>query len=60
MIKKDETPKVAYICDRKACGDVCPNDECELTLDVRHSVNFKGCFEEVAPGRFAERNPDVA
>lgn len=33
--------KIAYICDGKACGDVCPNPECRHTLDVWHAKNFQ-------------------
>lgn len=31
---------VFYICDKHACGDVCPNDMCEHTADVTHAANF--------------------
>ena len=31
-----------YICDKRACGDVCPNGMCEYTSDVTHAVNFMG------------------
>ena len=30
-----------YICDRKACGEECPNQECKHTLDPGHAINFK-------------------
>ena len=33
---------VFYICDKRACGDVCPNGMCEHTSDVTHAVNFMG------------------
>lgn len=34
--------KAVYFCDRKACGDVCPNPEnCSRTFNIRHAVNFK-------------------
>ena len=33
---------VFYICDKHACGDVCPNNMCEHTADVTHAVNFMG------------------
>ena len=32
---------VLYLCDKKACGEVCPNSECEYTLDPCHAVNFE-------------------
>lgn len=35
-------PDTFYICDKRACGDVCPNGMCEYTSDVTHAVNFKG------------------
>ena len=31
-----------YICDKRACGDVCPNGMREYTSDVTHAVNFMG------------------
>lgn len=32
---------VAYLCDGKACGDVCPSpDFCYRTLQIEHAVNF--------------------
>lgn len=41
-------PKVLYECDRRAC-ETC-GDECHLTSDIAHAVNFKqtpgGIFEE--------------
>ena len=33
-------PDIFYICDKRACGDVCPNRMCEHTSDVTHAVNF--------------------
>ena len=33
-------PDIFYICDKRACGDVCPNNMCEHTSDVTHAVNF--------------------
>lgn len=32
---------ILYLCDRQACGSVCPNQECYLTRDIRHAMNFK-------------------
>lgn len=32
---------VAYICDKKTCGDVCPNDMCHHVLDITHAANFE-------------------
>ena len=35
-----ETPRVAYLCDRKACNE-CPKDSpCIRTEDVLHALNF--------------------
>lgn len=32
---------VAYLCDGKACGDICPSpDFCYRTLQIEHAVNF--------------------
>ena len=29
-----------FLCDKKACGDVCPNEACSHTGDIRHAKNF--------------------
>jgi hypothetical protein len=48
---ENAAPVVAYICDRKACGETCPSkDGCIHTTDVRHAIGFS----EVVPGRFTE------
>lgn len=33
-------PEVLYICDGEACGEKCPNLECNYTEDVTHARNF--------------------
>lgn len=33
--------RILYECDRKACGELCPNEMCHLTAKVSHAVNFK-------------------
>lgn len=33
--------RVLYECDRKACGDTCPNADCHHTSKIEHAVNFK-------------------
>lgn len=39
---EDKKPfMVAYICDKKTCGDVCPNDICHHVLDITHATNFE-------------------
>lgn len=44
------TPRVLYLCDRRACQKCSPG--CRLTPDVRHAANFEldetGCFWEVS------------
>ena len=43
MFKKK---KIAYICDKKACGATCPNpDLCNHTLDIHHSLNYRSPCE---------------
>lgn len=38
---------VLYLCDRKACGDTCPNDEC------RHTQKWVNALHKDAdPSRF--------
>lgn len=29
-----------FLCDRKACGGICPDDACTHTSDIRHARNF--------------------
>ena len=29
-----------FLCDRKACGEVCPNKLCTHTADILHAKNF--------------------
>ena len=38
--------RIAYLCDRKACGDLCSYPECKHTSDVTHANNFQkfGCI----------------
>ena len=36
-----ELKKVAYICDRKQCGDACSYPVCSHTTDINHAVNFE-------------------
>ena len=31
---------VLFLCDRKACGKVCPNKMCSHTADISHAKNF--------------------
>ena len=31
---------IMFLCDRKACGAVCPNELCSHTSDICHAKNF--------------------
>ena len=31
--------KICYLCDGKACGEVCPNDLCHHTYQYSHALN---------------------
>ena len=31
---------ILFLCDRKACGEVCPSPTCTHTGDIRHAKNF--------------------
>lgn len=33
--------RIAYICDKKACGEKCPSHICNHTHDIEHAKNFK-------------------
>lgn len=34
------TPRVAFVCDGRACGKDCYSSFCHHTQDVEHAVNF--------------------
>lgn len=47
---------VAYLCDGKACGDVCPSpDFCYRTLQIEHAVNFMRIEED----KYIEKGIDM-
>ena len=56
--EKDGTPKekrnpgIVYVCDRKQCGESCPNPDCYHTHDIHHARNF----EDVGFGQYMERH----
>jgi len=35
-----ETPDILFLCNKKACGRVCPNGECRHTTNPKFSKNF--------------------
>lgn len=37
---------VIYLCDKKECGEVCPNPECNHTTKLEHAVNFRAVTNE--------------
>lgn len=40
----DDTNKILYLCDRKACSN-CSYPECKHTTNICHAVNFE-CLDE--------------
>lgn len=48
---EEHKPGVAYICDRKQCGEKCPNPDCYHTNDIHHAENFA----DVGFGVFVEK-----
>ena len=47
---------VAYLCDGKACGDICPNpDFCYRTEQIEHAVNFMRIEED----KYIEKGIDM-
>lgn len=32
-------PSILYLCDGKACGDECPNEDCHHTLQWEHALH---------------------
>lgn len=47
---------VAYLCDGKACGDICPSpDFCYRTLQIEHAVNFMRIKED----KYIEKGIDM-
>lgn len=52
--------EILYICDKHACGDVCPNNMCEHTSDVTHAVNFMrvdGTYVRTGRTAYFEKEP---
>lgn len=39
MVLKDGN-HILFLCDRKACGETCPNELCSHTEDILHAKNF--------------------
>ena len=39
--KKKEHPKVAYICDQRACEECTDSETCGYTNNIRHAKNFR-------------------
>lgn len=35
---------ILYLCDGKACGDICPNPHCHYTSKIEHAKNFAPKF----------------
>lgn len=55
-------PDVFYFCDKRACGDVCPNNMCEHTPDVTHAVNFMrvdGNYSRAGRTAYFEKEPTM-
>ena len=36
--------QIFFLCDRKACGESCPNELCSHTADIFHAANFDTLF----------------
>lgn len=49
-------PDVLYICDRKACGEFCPNPECVHTTNIEHALSFKKVAEPGSGRAFFVQN----
>lgn len=37
---------IIYLCDKKECGDICPNPECNHTTKIEHAVNLRAVTDE--------------
>ena len=38
--KLEDGSYLYFLCDRKACGEQCPNEHCSHTSDIYHAANF--------------------
>lgn len=38
--------RIAYLCDRKACGEKCVFPKCQHTEDINHALNFEKLDED--------------
>lgn len=59
-VKKDEAPRVAYLCDQKACEN-CTYPKCRYTTDIEHAVNFKSHLnitEDCEYTKYMEKDKD--
>lgn len=39
-VRLDNGNYIFFLCDRKACGEKCPNPDCTHTNDISHAKNF--------------------
>ena len=44
--KLEKETNVIYLCNKKECGEVCPNPECNHTTKLEHAANFKAITDE--------------
>ena len=55
-------PDIYYVCDKRACSDVCPNGMCEYTSVVTHAVNFMevdGKYTRTGTTAYFEKEPTM-
>lgn len=51
MKGSEEKPKVAYICDRRACPEESCDRGCQHTTDIAHAMNF----DRVGDNKYMEK-----
>lgn len=39
-MRTEDGNHIFFLCDRKACGEKCPNPDCSHTRDIYHAKNF--------------------
>ncbi len=62
-IAEADRPKVAYLCDGRACGSDCGLTDCERTTQIEHAKNFAkeptGYYYEVEPSLDVMEIPEI-
>ncbi len=54
--------KIAYLCNKKACGNICPSDVCKHTLNIKfakHDKEHLNGFIKLGDDMFWEKDDEI-